>query len=143
MIFVVVEVLVRVLHSPQCVLERLAEDDAGETRVGCEVTAGDPPAHPQFSWSADNAHLEEEEFHVGSSRHNYSVMTLPSSSSSLLAETHISCGVSNTVGRAECSIALPAKLSVLNSSTTVIIMVAVPAVLFITLSSLIRSSLSF
>ena len=140
--------MVRVLHAPQCLLERLPDDEAGQRRVGCEVTAGDPPALRQFSWSADNNNnnnhhqedqeegdMEEEEFHV-SSRHNYSVMTLPSSSRSFLQETTIRCGVSNTVGRAECHIALPAKLAVLNSSTPVIIMVAVPAVLAIIITSL-------
>ena len=129
------QVVVRVLHAPQCLLERLPDDEAGQRRVGCEVTAGDPPALRQFSWSAENNHQEEEEFHV-SSRHNYSVMTLPSSSRSLLQETTIRCGVSNTVGRAECHIALPAKLAVLNSSTPLIIMVAVPAVLAIIITSL-------
>ena len=129
--------MVRVLHGPQCVLERLADDEAGQRRVGCQVTAGDPQPHLTFSWAPGTSPGQEGEGEsYVSSQQNYSVMTLPSSSRSLLQETNIRCGVTNTIGRAECHIALPAKLSVLNSNTSLLIMVVIPAVLFIIITSL-------
>ena len=123
-----VEVLVRVLHGPQCVVERLAEDDAGGTRVGCEVTAGDP-AHCNFSWSGDHSQSHQQS-------HNYSVLRLPSSSGSLLQQTKIRCAVRNSVGWGECHLTIPASLAVLNYSTSVIILIIIPAILFIIITSL-------
>ena len=121
----------RVLHAPQCLLARLPEEEAGETRVVCEVTAGSCPASCNFSWSGggDLSQPHQES-------HNYSVLRLPSSSSSLLQRTNIRCAVRNSVGWGECHLTIPASLAVLNYSTSVIILLLIPAILFIIIASL-------
>ena len=128
-----VKVVVRVLHPPQCQLERLQDDEAGQARVGCEVTAGLPPLQ-NFSWSPEGR---------VTTSNNYSVMTLLSTSSSssststsLLQPTKIRCTVTNTVGRGECDITLPASLSVLNHTTSLILFLVIPAILVIVITSL-------
>ena len=128
------------MEAPECVLERLPDNEAGQRRVGCEVTggAGDFPAAWDFSWSVDTTdqHQEEGELDVISGQ-NYSVMRLPSRWRSEVEETQVRCAVRNTVGRAECQITLPPDLPLLNSSTApLVIMVVVPAVLVIIITSL-------
>ena len=121
----------RVLHAPQCLLTRLPEEETGETRVVCEVTPGSCPASCNFSWSGGG---EDSEPHQESQ--NYSVVRLSSSSSSLLQQTRMRCAVRNTVGWGECHLTIPASLAVLNYSTSVIILLIIPAILFIIITSL-------
>ena len=119
----------RVLHAPQCLLTRLPEEETGESRVVCEVTPGSCPASCNFSWSGDHSQPHQQS-------HNYSVLRLPSSSGSLLQRTKIRCAVRNSVGWGECHLTIPASLAVLNYSTSVIILLIIPAILFIIITSL-------